>query len=111
MAKKEKVYPTFISIFKEDRPQDIICLRLESFDSKCALYYRDGGQWDATVKIIKGKLKGEIVVTESKFEAIECTYDVWRKNNGHYGSLVTEDYKCKGDDIDDNNNNGNDIPF
>ena len=66
-----------------------------SFDKKTARYYRDGGQWDATIKIRGEKMSGKINYTGSKFKAVECTFDEWRENNGLYGNWITEDYDIK----------------
>jgi len=84
---------------RQDNPLDIICLRLLSTESKSASYYRDGGQWDATVRIIDEKMECEIDYTGAKNEAIECTYEVWKKNNGQYSEGITED----GEDSTSNN--------
>ena len=85
------VYPRFISAHKKSTPEDIICLRLEEKNSKYATYYRDGGQWYATVKMVNGILKGKLVIDEkTKFYAVECTYDVWKKNNEPYGNSIKE---------------------
>lgn len=106
-------FPLFINIYKNESDTNKCCLRLMSFNKKTARYYRDGGQWNATVKIRGEKMSGKINYTGTKINAIECTYDEctydeWRENNGPYGHGITKDYTLK--DSEDTPSD-NELPF